>query len=83
MDNVQTASMIHSGFGFTYFSQSYYFSFGYFTFPNLFGFITENTQVVYNCDANKSVLSQGSESQKNTERGKALLQKLYDDIASR
>ncbi len=57
--------------------------FGYFTFPNLFGFITENTQVVYNCDANKSVLSQGSESQKNTERGKALLQKLYDDIASR
>ncbi len=35
MDNVQTASMIHSGFGFTYFSQSYYFSFGYFGFSKI------------------------------------------------
>ncbi|OJU44259.1 MAG: hypothetical protein BGN96_01730 [Bacteroidales bacterium 45-6] len=57
--------------------------FGYFTFPNLFGFITPGAQVVYNCDAGKTVLANGTDAPQNLERGKALLQKLYDDLAGR
>lgn len=57
--------------------------FGFFTFPNLFGFVTSDSQVVFNCDGNKAVLSNGQNAPQNLDRGKAILQKLYDDLAGR
>lgn len=57
--------------------------FGFFTFPNLFGLVTPGSQVVYNCDSHKAVLSNGKNAPQNLDKGKAFLQKLYDDLSSR
>jgi phosphoglycerol transferase MdoB-like AlkP superfamily enzyme len=57
--------------------------FGFFTFPNLFGFITSDSQTVFNCDGNRAVLLNGKNAPQNMDKGKAFLQKLYDDLGSR
>lgn len=57
--------------------------FGFFSFPNIFGFLTSDSQVVYDCDVDKSILSTGEHAPQNLEKGKAFLQKLYDDLGSR
>ncbi|WP_294473114.1 LTA synthase family protein [uncultured Bacteroides sp.] len=57
--------------------------FGYFTRPNYFGMVTPENQLVYNLDANTVQLDEGKEKGANLEKGKAYLQKLYDDLAKR
>ena len=57
--------------------------FGYFTRPNYFGMVTPENQLVYNLDANTVQLDEGTEKGANLEKGKAFLQKLYDDLAKR
>ena len=57
--------------------------FGYFTRPNFFGMVTPENQLVYNLDANTVQLDEGTEKGANLEKGKAFLQKLYDDLAKR
>lgn len=57
--------------------------FAFFTHPNLFGMITPDNEAVFNCEANTTVLDEGSNPGSNLPKGKAYLQKLYDDIAKR
>lgn len=57
--------------------------FAYFTRPNYFGMITPENQLVYNLDANAVQMDEGPEKGANLEKGKAFLQKLYDDLARR
>lgn len=57
--------------------------FAYFTRPNYFGMITPENQLVYNLDANAVQMDEGPEKGANLEKGKAFLQKLYDDLAKR
>ena len=57
--------------------------FAYFTRPNYFGMITADNQLVYNLDANTVQLDEGTAKGANLEKGKAFLQKLYDDLAKR
>ncbi len=57
--------------------------FGYFTEPTLFGMVTSDNQLVYNLDANAVQLDEGKNKGGNLEKGKAFLQKLYDDLAKR
>ena len=57
--------------------------FGYFTRPNFFGMVTPENQLVYNLEANAVQLDEGTEKGANLEKGKAFLQKLYDDLAKR
>ena len=57
--------------------------FAYFTRPDYFGMITADNQLVYNLDANTVQLDEGTAKGANLEKGKAFLQKLYDDLAKR
>ncbi|NDV65085.1 LTA synthase family protein [Bacteroides sp. 224] len=57
--------------------------FAFFTFPNAFGMITEDNQLIFDCESEKTVISEGGDSTKNLESGKAILQKLYDDLDNR
>lgn len=57
--------------------------FGYFTEPNFFGMITPENQLIYNLDANTIQMDEGASKGANLEKGKAFLQKLYDDLAKR
>lgn len=57
--------------------------FAFFTFPNLFGVVTADNEVVYNCDMNRVVVDKGKKKGKNLNMGKAYLQSLYDDLAKR
>lgn len=57
--------------------------FGYFTEPTLFGMITPENQLVFNLDANAVQIDEGAVKGANLEKGKAFLQKLYDDLAKR
>ncbi|WP_321330689.1 sulfatase-like hydrolase/transferase [uncultured Bacteroides sp.] len=57
--------------------------FGYFTFPNIFGMVTPDNTVIFNCESGKSITDTGSKPGKNLIKGKAFLQKLYDDLAKR
>lgn len=57
--------------------------FGYFTVPNVFGMITPENQLVFNCESNSVQTDNGSLKGANLEKGKAFLQKLYDDLAKR
>lgn len=57
--------------------------FAYFSFPNVFGMVTADNKVVYDCGADKILVNEGVRPEEELLRGKALLQKLYDDLASR
>ncbi|MDD3039841.1 LTA synthase family protein [Bacteroides sp.] len=57
--------------------------FGYFTETSLFGMVTPENQLVFNLDANKIQVDEGTAKGANLEKGKAYLQKLYDDLAKR
>lgn len=57
--------------------------FGYFTEPSLFGMITSDNTLIFNCDANRTITDTGTNKGKNLEPAKAFLQKLYDDLAKR
>ena len=57
--------------------------FAFFTVPDAFGMVTEENQVIYDCQAGKVVVDEGESKGKNLSLGQAYLQKLYDDIAKR
>lgn len=57
--------------------------FAFYTFPNGFGMITDKGKVVFDCTNDKLLLSEGKASDSLLIRGKAYLQKLYDDIDRR
>ncbi|MDR0892352.1 MAG: LTA synthase family protein [Mediterranea sp.] len=57
--------------------------FAYFARPGYFGIVTPENQWVYDLDAHKVWVDEGPEKGANAERGKAFLQKLYDDLAKR
>jgi phosphoglycerol transferase MdoB-like AlkP superfamily enzyme len=57
--------------------------YAFFTYPNIFGMITSGNQVVFDCDAGQVYSDTGSRSGENLIKGKAILQKLYDDLAAR
>lgn len=57
--------------------------FAFFTHPNLFGMVTEENEAVFNCEANAVMRDEGTDKGKNLPKGKAYLQKLYDDLAAR
>lgn len=57
--------------------------FAFFTVPDLFGMLTPDDRLIFNCEAAATVLDEGTAKGKNLLPGKAYLQKLYDDIAKR
>ncbi|KAA6313716.1 hypothetical protein EZS27_035553, partial [termite gut metagenome] len=57
--------------------------FAYFSYPNAFGMITPENQLVFDCDANRIYSDTGSHLGENLLKGKAFLQKLYDDLGQR
>ena len=57
--------------------------FGYFTRPSNFGMATPEDQLIYNLDSNTVEWEEGAKKGANLEKGKAFLQKLYDDLAKR
>lgn len=57
--------------------------FAFSTVPNAFAMMTKDDSVFYDCESNKVIISKGKETEKTVNNGKAFLQKLYDDIATR
>ena len=57
--------------------------FAFFTMPDGFGLITPENQLIYDCSSQRTVVDEGPQPGQNLPLGKAYLQKLYDDIASR
>jgi phosphoglycerol transferase MdoB-like AlkP superfamily enzyme len=57
--------------------------FAFFDFPNLFGVVDDSGSVVFNCETNSVVEEYSNGGDAMLKRGKAFLQKLYDDIAKR
>lgn len=57
--------------------------FAFFTFPNIFGMVTADNEVVFNCESNTVAMDEGIHQGENLNKGKAYLQKLYDDLAKR
>ncbi len=57
--------------------------FAFFTMPNFFGWVSSENEVVYNCESNQVVYEKGKQIENNLNRGKAFLQKLYDDLENR
>lgn len=57
--------------------------FAFFTFPNIFGMVTADNEVVFNCESNTVARDEGAQKGENLNKGKAFLQKLYDDLAKR
>ena len=57
--------------------------FAFFTFPNAFGMVTPDNEVVFNCESNAIAVDDGMHKGENLDKGKAYLQKLYDDLAKR
>lgn len=56
--------------------------FGFFTVPDSFGLITESGEVVFN-NTSKKIYTSSMQDTLAVERGKAFLQKLYDDLEER
>lgn len=54
--------------------------FGYYTYPNGFGWIDTCNNVIFDCDSNRPGLMQGTTPDSCLLQGKALLQKLYDAV---
>ncbi|KAA6326711.1 hypothetical protein EZS27_024222, partial [termite gut metagenome] len=57
--------------------------YAFFTYPNIFGMITPENQLVFDCDAEQVYSDTGIHLSENLMKGKAILQKLYDDLAAR
>ena len=57
--------------------------FAFFTRPTFFGMATADNQLVFNLDAQTVQQDEGTAPGTNLEKGKAFLQKLYDDLAKR
>ena len=57
--------------------------FAFFTMPNFFGWITPESEVIYDCSSNSVLIDEGENNVENVNKGQAYLQKLYDDIAKR
>ncbi|WP_205409947.1 LTA synthase family protein [Bacteroides ihuae] len=57
--------------------------FAYFAFPNAFGMLTPENEMVFNCESGKAITDTGKMPGKNLIKGKAFLQKLYDDLSKR
>lgn len=57
--------------------------FAFFTVPDAFGLVDEENALIYDCQAGTPVVDEGPDPGRNLERGKAYLQKLYDDISNR
>lgn len=57
--------------------------FAFFTFPNIFGIVTPDNEVIFNNESNTVARDEGKHKGKNLDKGKAYLQKLYDDLAKR
>ena len=59
------------------------YKFAYYTFKDGFGFVDSESKVIYDNEAGKTILSEGDTAKNKETYGKALLQKLYDDLGSR
>ena len=57
--------------------------FAYYTFPDGFGYVDRDGAAVYDCAAQSVLVEQNDSNALRLKRGKAYLQKLYDDLASR
>lgn len=57
--------------------------FAFFTIPDAWGMATAENTIIYNNETERIVIDRGSKPGQNLKRGKAYLQKLYDDIAKR
>lgn len=57
--------------------------FAFFTVPDAFGMVTKENRLIFECQSNSVVLDEGEEPGVNLQRGKAYLQKIFDDIAKR
>lgn len=57
--------------------------FAFFTCSDLFGMVTEESQIIFDNKQHKITLEKGTDTTATLEMGKAYLQKLYDDIAKR
>lgn len=57
--------------------------FAFFAVPDAFGLVDGENALIYDCQADAVVVDEGPSPGANLERGKAYLQKLYDDISKR
>ena len=57
--------------------------FAFFAVPDLFGMVTPENLLIFNCEADAVAVDEGTAKGENLLPGKAYLQKLYDDIAKR
>lgn len=57
--------------------------FAFFTFPDAMGMITDSSRVIFDNTANQAVSPEGAYTDSLTQKAKAYLQKLYDDIDKR
>lgn len=57
--------------------------FAFFTYPDLWGIATPDHKLIYDNTSNKLILKQGKETDLYTKKGKAYLQRLYDDLSER
>ena len=57
--------------------------FAFFTMPNFLGWVSNDGEVVFDCESNTVVKQEGSNIEENLKKGQTYLQKLYDDIAKR
>ena len=57
--------------------------FAFFTFPDAMGMISDSSRVIFDNTANQTVSPEGAYTDSLTQKAKAYLQKLYDDIDKR
>lgn len=57
--------------------------FAFFAVPDAFGLVDKDNVLIFDCQADAEVVDDGILPGKNLARGKAYLQKLYDDISNR
>ncbi len=75
----------HSKFNFSrnIFSNSYKYPFAFYTFNNGFSFRDSTGVTVYDNNSDKVIYQEPNESLNRIEKGKAILQSVYDDLGSR
>lgn len=57
--------------------------FAFYTFKDGFGFITPDAKGIFDCEAGQPFEEEGMAAKENIEKGKALLQSLYNDLEKR